>query len=144
MIGHAIGALLEFVGVALSPPVFQIAFGIELAAFIVEPMRQFVADGRAGVAVIRRIVHLRIEQRRLQDAGRKVDVVHLRIVIGIHRGRRHLPLAAIHRLANFRQFALGFEQRGALHVAKIIVARDIDGTVVAPFVRISDFVDDSV
>ena len=45
--------------------------GVELAPFIVEAMRQFMADGAAGVAIIRRVVHLGIEERRLQHARRE-------------------------------------------------------------------------
>ena len=87
--------LSNFVGVLLGPPVLQIALGVELAAFVVEAVGQFVADGAAGVAVVRRVVHLRIEERRLQHAGREVDVVHLRVVVGVHGRRRHAPFAAV-------------------------------------------------
>ena len=99
-----------------------------------------MADGGAGVAVVGRVVHLGIEQRRLQHAGGEVDVVHLRVVVGVDGGRRHLPLGAVHRLADLGQLALGFEDDGAVHVAQKIVARDADGAVVAPLVGIADLV----
>jgi hypothetical protein len=53
------GAFLESFRVLLGPPVLQVALGVELAAFVVEGVGQFVADGAAGVAVVRRVVHLR-------------------------------------------------------------------------------------
>ena len=49
-----LGALLEFFAVVFGPPVAQVALGVELAAFVVEAVRQFVADGAAGVAIVRR------------------------------------------------------------------------------------------
>ena len=65
--------VLEVRRVVLGPPILQITLGIEVAAFIVEAVCQFVADGLAGVAVIRSVViHLWIEQRRLQDASGKL------------------------------------------------------------------------
>ena len=42
------------------------------------------------------------------------------------------------------QLAPRFENRRALHVAEIIVADNLDGAVVAPFVRIADLVDHAV
>ena len=64
LIDHAIGALGELLGVLLGPPVFQIALGVVLAAFIVEAVRQLMSDGRAGIAVVGRGIHLGIVERR--------------------------------------------------------------------------------
>ncbi len=83
--------------------------GVELAAFVVEAVRQFVSNGGAGVAVIGRIVGFRIEQRRLQDAGGEIDVVDLRIVVGVDSGRRHVPFAAVHGLADLRDLTVEFK-----------------------------------
>ena len=65
LIGHAGSSLLEFRGVVFGPPVMQVSLGVELPAFVVEPVSQLMADGRAGVAVIWRVIDFRIEQRRL-------------------------------------------------------------------------------
>ncbi len=46
---------------------------IELASLIVETMREFVTDNHADGAVIYGIVHVFLEERRLQNAGWKVD-----------------------------------------------------------------------
>ena len=104
----------------------QVALGVELAALVVEAVGQLVADGGAGIAVVGRVVQLRIVERRLQYAGREVDVVHLRVVVGVDRGRRHLPLAAIHRLADFGELAPVFEGVAARGVARIVVGCDGD------------------
>ena len=138
--GNAGGARDESVGILLGPPILEVALGVELAALVVEAVRQLVADGGAGVAVVGRVVHLRIVERRLQHAGRKIDVVHLRVVVGVDRGRRHPPLAAIYRLADLGELAAVFEEIATRGVARIVVRRDDDGTVVAPLVRVTDLI----
>ena len=50
LVGDTLSPLYEFRGVRFRPPIFQIAMRIELAALIVETMRQLVADGGAGIA----------------------------------------------------------------------------------------------
>ncbi len=49
----------------------QIAFGVELAAFVVEAVGQFVTDGAAGVAVVGSVVHL--GDRRAEAAARRPE-----------------------------------------------------------------------
>src|ERR1700733_1619539 len=64
---------LEGVRIRLAPPVAQSAARVELAALVVEAVRQFMAnDGADGAEVYRR-VGVGIEIRRLQDRGRKHD-----------------------------------------------------------------------
>src|SRR5258708_29860919 len=113
---------------------FGICVGVELAVFVVEAVGEFVADGAGGVAVVGSVVHFRIVERGLKHSGGKVDVVHLRIEIGVDRGGGDVPLAVIHRLANFVDVAAGFELVGALDVTGKVVANNIYGTVVAPLV----------
>ena len=60
----------------------EVAVAVVLAALVVEAVTDLVADDRADGAVVDRIVRLRVEERRLQDGGRKGDVVLLRIVLG--------------------------------------------------------------
>ena len=55
-------ALVELFGVVRGPPVAQIAVRVELAAFVVEAVGQFMSDGGAGVAIVGGIVGLGIEQ----------------------------------------------------------------------------------
>ena len=113
---------------------------IELTAFIVEAMGEFVADGSAGVAVIGSGVESGSKSGWLEHAGREVDVIHLRVVIGVHRGRAHIPLAAIDGLADFCQLAIEFEAPCTLEVAQIVPPNKLQFAVIAPFVGVSDLV----
>ena len=142
LVDDALRALFERLRILLRPPVLQVTVGVELAALVVERVRQFVADGAARVAVVRSVVHLRVEQRRLQHAGREVDVVHLRIEVRVHRRRRHAPLGAVQRLADLGQLAAHFELVAALDVAGEVAGLHVVGAVVAPLVRVADLVDD--
>src|SRR5258708_15991236 len=92
---------------------FGICVGVELAVFVVEAVGEFVADGAGGVAVVGGVVHFRIVERGLKHSGGEVDVVHLRIEIGVDRGGGDVPLAVIHRLANFVDVAAGVSPGGA-------------------------------
>src|ERR1700733_405103 len=78
LIANTFGALIEFLAILFRPPVLQVSLRIVLAAFVVETVREFVADRAASVAVIRRGVHFGIVERWLKNAGREIDVVHLR------------------------------------------------------------------
>src|SRR5215472_12801393 len=140
LIDHALAALLELLGIVLAPPVAQITLGVELAALVVEAVGEFVTNRASGIAVVRSIVQLGIIERRLQHAGREIDIVHLRVVIGVDGRRRHAPLAPVQRPADLRQLAFALKNYRALHVAEVIVAPDFYGAVVAPLVGITDLV----
>src|SRR6266404_4305868 len=140
LVTDAFGALVEFFAVGFGPPGFQIAFGVELAAFVVEAVGEFVADGAAGVAVIWRVVDFGIVKRGLENSGGKIDVVHLRIVVGVNGGGRDLPLAVIDWLADFADVAAGFKSGGALNVAEKIGFHNFYRAIVAPAVRVANFV----
>ena len=125
LVHDALRALFKLRAIFLGPPVAQIAFGVKLASLIVKAVRQFMANGAAGVAVIGSIIHLGIVERRLQNARGKVDVIHLRIVVSIHRGRSHAPLAAIQWFSDLCQLASRLKHGGAMHVAHKIIALDL-------------------
>src|SRR3989440_2129401 len=88
---------LEVREVALGPPVLQPPAGVEQRTLIVETVADLVADDGAGGAVIHDGLPLRVEVRRLQHRGRKVERIHRRKIHGVHRLRRHAPLRAIDR-----------------------------------------------
>ena len=100
-----------------------------------------MTDGAAGIAVVRGIVHARVIQRRLQHSGWKVDVIHLRVVVGVHRLRRHLPLGSVERLADLVELPVRFKGDGMHCILEIVAARNRDAAVVAPAIRIANLVD---
>src|SRR5206468_12642875 len=50
LLRDAAGALLEFFAILGSPPVAQVSLRVELTAFIIEAVGEFVADRPSGVA----------------------------------------------------------------------------------------------
>ena len=58
-----------------------------------------------------------IEERRLQDSGREVDVVEGGAVVGVHRGRRHAPLFLVHGLAQLGEVVVALVEARVLYVA---------------------------
>ena len=73
LLDNAVRPAIEVFGVLFGPPVMQIAVGVELAAFIVESVRQFVPYGAAGIAVVGGIIHPGVKQGRLEHARGKVN-----------------------------------------------------------------------
>src|SRR5579875_2206334 len=106
---NALSPLLEPFQIIGRPPVHQVSMRIKLASLIVKTMRHFMSDHRTHCAIVDGVIGVGIEERRLKNASWKHDLVHRRIVIGIHGGRRHFPLRAIHRLADLVQVAMEFK-----------------------------------
>ena len=90
-------------------------------------MADLMSDDRANAAVVDCVVGFRIEERRLQNRGRKHDLVHLRVVIGIDCLRGHLPLFPIDRLAELADVVAIIEARRTHHVPDEIIAHDPQG-----------------
>src|SRR6476620_8051155 len=124
LVVDTLGAFLEFLLVFGGPPVFQIAFGIKLAAFVVKGVSEFVANGAASVAVVGSVVHLCVVERGLQDSGGKVNVVHLRIVVRVDGRRRDQPFAAVHGDADVVQLPPRFKDGGVANIPREIVRLD--------------------
>ena len=114
-------SVLNRVGVGRRPPVADRAGGVELAALVVEAVHDLMADDRADRAIIDRRVRLRVEEGRLQDAGREHDLVLEAAVIGVHRRRAHRPFLAVDRLAEVAQLIIPLEGGAALDVAVEVV-----------------------
>ncbi len=115
---------------------------VELAAFVVEAVGEFVADDGADVAVVDGDVLGGVVEGLLQDAGGEVDVVHAGVVVGVDGGRGHVPLAAVDGLADFVELAVVLEGVGAELVAERVVGLDGERGVVAPLVGVADLVGD--
>src|ERR1700683_4823535 len=75
LLDETFGALLKFGGIFRGPPIAQVTLGIELAALIVEPVRQLVPHYRTDGATVHGRIHAVVEEGRLQNARREVDVV---------------------------------------------------------------------
>ena len=138
LIRHPVRALLVARRVIGCPPVLEVALGVELSAAVVEAVRHLVADDRPDAAVIHGVIPGRIEERRLQDPGREIDAVEGRTVEGVHRGRRHEPFPAVHRLADFARVALRLPLRACVMIGDEPGAGDRDAGVVSPGVGVAD------
>src|SRR5882724_8085118 len=95
-----VGFLLKAVGVFRRPPILQIPVRIILTTLVIESMRHFMADHQPDGAVIHGIVPVLEEEWWLQYARREINIVGRGIVIGVYSGWRHMPLGAVHRLAD--------------------------------------------
>ncbi len=67
----AVGFLVKAFAILGGPPVGEVSVGIELPAFIVEAVGEFVSHDAADVSVVRRVGGVTVIQRRLKDAGRE-------------------------------------------------------------------------
>ncbi|KIU01269.1 hypothetical protein QU39_00100, partial [Staphylococcus aureus] len=79
-----------------------------------------------------------IEKGRLQDRGRESDLVGQRVVIGVHRLRRHVPQRAVDRLGETRQLELMLELAGAHRIAEQVAALHLERRVIDIFVGVAD------
>ena len=86
-------------------------------------------------AEVNGLVELAVVERRLQNAGGEVDVVHLRIVIGVYGGRRHVPFFLVDRLADLCDLPLELERVRPERIADRVTLLDIQTRVVAPLLR---------
>ena len=107
-------------------------------------MSKLVADDGTDAAEVHRIVHALIEEWRLQNASGEIDVIHLGIVVGIDRGRGHLPLGPVYRMADLGKLAMILKLVGAQRVAESITAHDAERGVIAPFFGIANFARDGL
>ena len=103
-------------------------------------MGELVAHHEPDGAVVHRVVGALRVEGRLQDAGREDDLVHGRVVVGVHGGRAHHPLAAVEGLADLGELAAHLEGRGGAGRGEEGVAAHDEAVVGAPPVRIADLV----
>src|SRR5207302_3317523 len=102
----ALASLVIIPRVLGRPPIVEVSLSVKLAALIVESGRDFMANHRAFSAKVGGVIGIGIKERRLQDSGREVDGIELRIVVSVDRGRRHGPVITINRLADLLQPAV--------------------------------------
>ncbi len=128
--------------VVRGPPVAEIAVGIELAAYVVEAVREFVADHDADGAKVHGVVGSVVIERRLQNSSGECDVVLIWVVGGVHGHWRIRPISLIERLADLVEPALDVVLVRALRVAQRIAAHDLERRVITPLVGMADAVGD--
>src|SRR4029077_9798725 len=131
-------------GILGGPPVSEVSVAVELAAFIVESMSEFVSYDAAPVAIVRCVRCAAVIQRRLKYASGKVNIIGAGVVIGVHSRRSNKPLPAIDRLANFRQLAPVLKGGSTQGVAESVVPHDDQVGIVSPMVGIPDLVSNSM
>ena len=134
-----VGLGLERSSVLLRPPVVHVAVLVEVAALVVEPVGHLVADHHADGTVVHGVVSLGVVERRLEDGCREADLVGRRVVVGVHRLGRHVPLVLIDRLAELRNIVGRIPEAG-IHDVLEIALRGVDRQrrIVLPLVRVTD------
>ena len=138
-LGHqAIGEVGEAGLVLGRPPVPVGAGRVEPAALVVEGVGDLVRDDHSDAPVVEGVVRVGVEHGRLQDAGREDDLVAERVEVGVHRVRRHLPLARVHGAGDAGELAFGLEACRPQAVPRVGVAGDQQSRPVPPLVRIAD------
>ena len=138
LLGESLRFGFEAFGVFRGPPIAQAAVGVDLAALVVETVRDLVADHSADRAVVHGRIGARVEQRRLQNAGGEDDLVFETAVIGVHGLRRHAPLFGVRGFADLVELIGELERSAARDVAVKVAGFDFQLRIVAPFHREAD------
>ena len=112
--------------------------GIEPAPRVVEAVRDLVADDRPDAAVVHGVVRLRVEERRLEDAGREHDLVEQRVVVRVDDVGGQLPPRPVDGLTQAAHRVVVLEQRRRHAVAHEGVPADLELRDVAPLRRVAD------
>ena len=134
---HHLDALLEALAILVAPPAAQVAFLVILGTLVVESVGHLVTDHHTDGAIVEGIVCLHVEEGRLQNAGGEADLVGRRVVIGIHRLRRHVPLVAIDGLVELgANHLLDLPFVACQDVAQVAVA-NLQGGVVFPLIGVA-------
>ena len=133
-------ALLELLLVGRRPPTLEVALLVELAALVIEAVRDLVADrAPRGVAVDQRVVDQGVGDAGQDEGGRRQhDLVVRRVVVGIVSLRRHLPLGAIDRLVELGDVVVALPFVAADRVPQERIALHLVVRVVLPLHRIAD------
>ena len=109
LIAYALCLFLEFGESGIGPPIDQLALAVELSAFVIKSVAQFVPDDHPYTSIVHRVEVIVLEERRLHDARRENDLIEIRAIICIHIVREHLPLRAIGRFAHLGKLFLSFD-----------------------------------
>src|SRR5580698_3391852 len=75
LVDDAGGALLKVLQIGFRPPVAQAPEVVILRSFIIEAVRDFMADDDTNRPVVHGVDGVHVESRRLQDPCRKYDLI---------------------------------------------------------------------
>ena len=106
LINKTIRQFLKSCTVFFCPPVGQVSVHIVFAPLIIEAMGELVPDHSTDPSVVHGIICFRIEERRLQYARWKDDLIETRIVVGVHNVRAHEPFGLVHGLIDLSHIFL--------------------------------------
>ena len=137
--GELGGALVELLGVFLSPPVVEVAHFVVLAALVVEAVGHLVTYHYADATVVDGIVSVHVEERRLKDGGGEHDFVHFGTVVSVDGLGRHEPFFLVDGLAETRHVDGVLKSDIVVEILEIRLVRDVVVGVILPFVRVADF-----
>ena len=136
------GAFLELRVILLSPPALQLAVTVIAGTLIVKTVTNLVANNHADIAVVRRIVSVRVEVRRLQNRCREHDLIRRRHVVRVHGLRSHQPLRLIHRLTLAGNHPVSVKRTGTAQVLKQVTGHQFQGGEVTPLIGVTDLGDE--
>ena len=97
-----------------------------------------MTDHRADRPVVDGVVGRHCEERRLQDRGREDDLVHLGVVVSVHRLRVHVPLVPVHRTPEFVHLVVVVPPAGRPNRGDEVAGDEPHVRVVLPDVRVPD------
>src|ERR1700733_12630159 len=105
---------------------------------VIECVAEFVSDHASCQAVVNRIVHLRIEKRRLQNSRGEDNYIERVVVISLHALGKFVEFAAINWLSDLGQLAVEFELLPSKSIAEGVVRLHFQTRVIAPMGGIAD------
>src|ERR1035437_5964346 len=136
--GQRGGGCVEVGEVRWRPPIADAAPGVEGSALGVEGGGDLVPNDGSDRPIVRGGGRLGIEERRLQNRGRKVEAVVQREVDGVDGLGLHAPLFAVHGNADAAELVVILEEATAPDIAEEISGLDLEAGVAAPVVGVAD------
>src|ERR1700679_452710 len=95
------------------------------------------------MAIVRCIRGGAVIESSLQYACGEVDGVHRWLVIGVHRGRCHRPLALVDGPADLVKLVSTFKLTSTDRISQAVAGLNRESGIVTPLIRVADLVDDS-
>ena len=104
-------------------------------------MTNFVANNHADIAVVCRIVSIRVEVRGLQNSCREHNLVCRGHVVRVHSLRSHQPLRLVHRLTLAGNQPVSIKRTGAAQVLEQVTGHQLQCGEVTPLIGVTDLGD---